>query len=56
MEEKARELAEAVLTWWEEHKFDTCSTGHGDLDNIFDRVPDFVYKAAEYLGRNPGEL
>ena len=56
MDEKAKDLAEAVLAWWKEHKYDACQTADGDEDNVYDYTPDFVVKAAEYLGRDVSGL
>lgn len=50
MDLKAKELAESVLAWWSEHQCDTTAIGDGEWDNVFDETPDFVIKAAAYLG------
>lgn len=56
LDAKTKALAESVLAWWEEHRFDTISTGDGDSDNVFDEAPDFVILAAEMLGRDKSTL
>lgn len=56
MDKKATALAESVLAWWKEHEFDTRAIGDGDYANVFDYVPDFVIKAAEYLGLDSTKL
>lgn len=44
---KARELRDKVLQWWEEHQFDTYSTGDDDWDNVYDEEPGFVTLAKQ---------
>lgn len=56
MDEQAKKLAESVLAWWDEHRYDSCRTGDGDWDNVFDRTPDFVILAAKMTGRDEATL
>ena len=47
MDDKTKELANAVKDWWEQHKYDVTGE-HGDW-NVFDEEPEFVTKAKEML-------
>lgn len=51
-DKKYIELAEAVKTWWEAHKFDVTVGGGEEYEeyNVFDDEPDFVTKAKEIIG------
>lgn len=47
-QDKSAELAAKVLAWWEEHQYDTYSTGE-DEHNTYDTTPDFVVMAQQSL-------
>lgn len=40
---QAAELCDSVMTWWEEHQYDTYGE-YGDY-NVYSQDPDFVVKA-----------
>ncbi len=47
----ARALAEAVLTWWHEHRYDTLGDSEsGDERNVYDEEPEMVQMARSVLG------
>jgi hypothetical protein len=41
----AVELADTILAWWDDNKYNTVSLDDGDEDNMFDGEPDFVMEA-----------
>ena len=45
--DKARELAESALAWWDDHKTDT--TGEFGEWNVYSSEPEFVKKAKMFL-------
>ena len=56
MDEKAKQLAESVLAWWQEHRRDTCYNSARFKMDVYRNTPDFVIRAAEYLGRDTTSL
>ena len=45
--DQARELARSVMSWWEDHKYDT--TGDYGEWNVYNAEPEFVKKAKRIL-------
>ena len=35
-------LLDEVLSWWNDHEFDTVKLSDGDEDNLWDGTPDFI--------------
>jgi hypothetical protein len=49
MDDEAKKLAESVIKWWEEHRYD-CYFDGDDERNLYEETPEFVVLAANYLG------
>jgi hypothetical protein len=48
---KTGELVTSILSWWEEHRYDSSCDGDGDEHNTYDEEPDFVTKS-KYIKEN----
>lgn len=42
-------LATEVLSWWEEHQYDTDTDGCGEEWNVYDKEPTFVTLAKKIV-------
>lgn len=48
--QELHKLVDDVLTWWDEHRYDTVKLSDGDEDNLWDDTPGFVARAERLKG------